>query len=351
MPWLLLVLLTGCDPADLPDDGETDDSESEVESDIETDAEPDTDDSDPPDTDDTIDSDPPDSGPAPCVPPWLPTLTTLRPTDTLPVPDGAEAAALPADDEPATATFAPGPLALTGLSGPARVLARWTDGLCDATYEHTLTVADAAPTDDWVARDDARLVGWAATATLQAGTDVTPAWQVPERATGAATGQSGDVCVLGDGGTLTLTFAPPITDGEGPDLAVFENSFSDTFLELAWVEVSSDGTHFVAFDSAGWQTASVDAFGSVNAADLSGLAGRHRAGRGTLFDLALLAQHPDVTAGAVDLGRITHVRLIDVVGDGTARDSLGRTLYDPHPTQVTAGFDADGVGALHLAAP
>ncbi|MFN6048554.1 MAG: T9SS C-terminal target domain-containing protein, partial [Bacteroidota bacterium] len=50
---------------------------------------------------------------------------------------------------------------------------------------------------------------------------------------------SNGVVSLGDGGIATLTFDPPITNGDGFDFAVFENTFLDTFLELAFVEVST----------------------------------------------------------------------------------------------------------------
>ena len=62
-----------------------------------------------------------------------------------------------------------------------------------------------------------------------------------------------DVVSLGDGGTAILTFASPICNGDGPDFAVFENGFAnaqnpDCFaLELAFVEVSSDGVNFFRF--------------------------------------------------------------------------------------------------------
>ena len=62
-----------------------------------------------------------------------------------------------------------------------------------------------------------------------------------------------DVISLGDGGTATLTFASPICNAEGPDFAVFENGLvnaQDTtlcFLEIAFVEVSSDGENFFRF--------------------------------------------------------------------------------------------------------
>ena len=52
------------------------------------------------------------------------------------------------------------------------------------------------------------------------------------------------VVSLGDGGIAILTFSNPIVNGTGFDFAVFENSFNDFFLELAFVEASSDGVHY-----------------------------------------------------------------------------------------------------------
>ena len=49
-------------------------------------------------------------------------------------------------------------------------------------------------------------------------------------------------------------------------------------------------------------------------------------------------------SGIVDLSAVTHVRLIDIVGDGTYMDSLGNPVYDPYPTSGSAGFDLDAVG-------
>ena len=69
----------------------------------------------------------------------------------------------------------------------------------------------------------------------------------PAIALGAAQESSYDVVSLGDAGMATLTFDRPIVNGSGPDFVVFENGFSDTFLELAFVEVSSDGNRFVRF--------------------------------------------------------------------------------------------------------
>ena len=63
-----------------------------------------------------------------------------------------------------------------------------------------------------------------------------------------------DVVTLGNGGSITLGFAPSsIVDGPGPDFIVFENAFyvdgdpNTPYAELASVEVSDDGQHFEAF--------------------------------------------------------------------------------------------------------
>jgi hypothetical protein len=67
-------------------------------------------------------------------------------------------------------------------------------------------------------------------------------------------GGSFDVVTLGNGGSITLGFAPSaVIDGPGPDLIVFENAFyidgdpHNPYAELASVEVSEDGQHFEAF--------------------------------------------------------------------------------------------------------
>ena len=72
--------------------------------------------------------------------------------------------------------------------------------------------------------------------------------------------------------------------------------------------------------------------------------GKYRQGYGTPFDLADLSDKPEVLSGDVDLSSISHVRIVDVVGDGTFLDSLGKVIYDPYPTSGSAGFDLDAVG-------
>ena len=78
--------------------------------------------------------------------------------------------------------------------------------------------------------------------------------------------------------------------------------------------------------------------------NIDGLAGKYRVGFGTPFDLAdLRGVDP-----SLNVDRVTHVRIIDVVGDGSSLDSQGDPIYDPYPTVGSAGFDLDGVAALHL---
>lgn len=160
------------------------------------------------------------------------------------------------------------------------------------------------------------------------------------------------VVSLGDGGRITLTFAAPIRNGTGADFAVFENGFDDKYLELAFVEVSSDGTHFFRFPSVSLTqtTTQVGPFDLVlDATDLNNLAGKYRRGFGTPFDLAELAG----TSG-LDINAVTQVRIVDVVGSidplyGT-RDSKDNLINDPWRTNFqTGGFDLDAVGVLNFA--
>ncbi len=49
----------------------------------------------------------------------------------------------------------------------------------------------------------------------------------------------------------------------------------------------------------------------------------------------------------VDLNHITHVRLVDIIGDGSAFDARGSVIYDPYATVISAGFDLDAIGVLN----
>ncbi len=204
--------------------------------------------------------------------------------------------------------------------------------------------AAGQPDSTAIAMDDPALVGWASgVADYAPGGEVDLQWQDTDKALGPAIGNSFDITSLGRGGQITLTFDAPIWNGIGPDFAVFENGISDTFLELGFVEVSSDGTNFVRFPNDSLTAGPVGAFGAVDPTNLDGLAGKYRQGFGTPFDLEqLVGVSPELNTAA-----ITHVRLIDVVGDGTATDTSGDPIYDPYPTAGSAGLDVDAVGVLH----
>ncbi len=156
------------------------------------------------------------------------------------------------------------------------------------------------------------------------------------------------VVPLGDGGMATLTFAEPIRNVEGYDFAVFENSFNDLFLELAFVEVSSDGERFVRFPATSLtQTETqIGSIGQIDATYINNLAGKYRGGYGTPFDLEELRD-----STGIDIDRITHVRVVDVVGSIDpqygSRDAYGHLVNDPWPTYSDrAGFDLDAVAVL-----
>jgi hypothetical protein len=166
-----------------------------------------------------------------------------------------------------------------------------------------------------------------------------------------AIGQAGTngVVSLGDGGVAILEFSSPIMDGNGPDFAVFENGFDNLFLELAFVEVSSDGIHFFRFPAISNTdtTIQTDGFGLTDASKLHNLAGKYRAEYGTPFDLS------DLTNDALlNKEAITHVKVIDVVGSiqnqYCSRDANNHKINDPWPTGWgNGGFDLDAVGVIH----
>jgi hypothetical protein len=168
---------------------------------------------------------------------------------------------------------------------------------------------------------------------------------------GKANGSS--IVSLGDGGSAIVTFKSPITNGTGYDFAVFENSFSDTFLELAFVEVSSDGTHFFRFPATSntQDTVQLDNAANMDARKINNLAGKYRALYGTPFDLEELAGSP-----GLDINNITQVAIIDVVGSilpaYATHDKNGKKINDPWSTPfASSGFDFDAVGIIHQVPP
>ena len=204
-------------------------------------------------------------------------------------------------------------------------------------------------------KDSAVFLNWANTCTVTRGPmDISAAGSgfastgTEVDAIGVADGSS--VVSLGDGGSAVLTFPFPIMNAAGPDFAVFENSFSDQFLELAFVEVSSDGVNYVRFPATSFMqdTVQLGPFSTQgDASKLNNLAGKYRGSHGTPFDL----QELDGTSG-LDIMHITHVKLIDVVGSidplYATYDQFGTAITDPFPTAfASGGFDLDAVGVIH----
>ncbi len=203
-------------------------------------------------------------------------------------------------------------------------------------------------------KDSSVFVNWANFCTVVRGPqDISNTASAPASAgdTSMALGKAGSngTLSLGDGGIATIRFPLPIKNGTGYDFAVFENSFSDTFLELAFVEVSSDGINFFRFPATSLTQDSIQTgtFGLSNPEKLNNLAGKYRALYGTPFDL----QELNNIVG-LDINNITHVRIIDVVGciqeQYASYDAQGHKVNDPWPTGfASSGFDLDAVGVIH----
>lgn len=174
----------------------------------------------------------------------------------------------------------------------------------------------------------------------------------PKNATGKADGK---VVSLGDSGVATIMLEKALMDGNGPDFAIFENGFQaqgpqqQYFLELAFVEVSSDGQRFVRFPAVSNTPVAnqVGAFGQIDPTHIYNLAGKYENRYGTPFDLKELQD-----SSAIDILHITHIKIIDVIGTvdplHASYDAQGNMINDPWPTPFpSGGFDLDAIGFIH----
>ena len=159
----------------------------------------------------------------------------------------------------------------------------------------------------------------------------------------------GIVVSLGDGGTAVTTFTNLVLNGPGYDFAIFENGYTDDYLELAFVEVSSDGLNYFRFDAVSETSTDIQK-GNADFIDcrfVNNLAGKYRVNFGTPFDLEELSGIPEL-----DINAISHIKLIDVVGSINplygSFDSEGTIVNDPYPTPFSSsGFDLDAIGIIH----
>lgn len=210
--------------------------------------------------------------------------------------------------------------------------------------------------------DSSAFVAWATACTVNPGpmniTDpsagLAGAGWPAENVIGFPDGTMGVTC-LGDGGVATVTFASPICNQPGPDFAVFENGFANAqnpnmyFLELGFVEVSSDGVNYFRFPAISnvQTTTQVGGFGCIDPTQIHNLASKYPAMYGTPFELDEIPDNP-----LLNKNNITHVRVIDVIGtidpEYCTYDSEGHIVNDPWPTPfASCGMDLDAIGVIH----
>ena len=172
-------------------------------------------------------------------------------------------------------------------------------------------------------------------------------------------------------GEITATFDEcPIINGPGHDFATFENGFSSgwtspwIFAELAYVEVSSNGTDFIRFPTHSLTPKWPGSYGTILASGVFGVTGKHINAYGdqwgTPFDLDWIADHPLVLNGTVDLNDIRYVRQVDIPGGGPSDamglytgfffDSYGNVIFDSWPTWGSGGVDLDAVAVINTSA-
>ena len=205
-----------------------------------------------------------------------------------------------------------------------------------------------------IANDSSIFVAWATNCLVERGlTDISNSnsglASFGQDSDGIGPADQTGIVSLGDSGIAILTFANGIFNGPGPDFAVFENSFSDSFLELAHVEVSSDGINFFRFQSEFLQNIpQIGPFDELSDPEkINNLAGKYRGGFGTPFNLDEF-----IGVFGLNINNITHIKIIDVVGSvsspyGTV-DQNGNFINDPFPTPFpSSGFDLDAVGVMY----
>jgi hypothetical protein len=144
---------------------------------------------------------------------------------------------------------------------------------------------------------------------------------------------STDVVSLGGGGSIVVSFDDnAVVDGEGDDLAIYENAFLSgtlVFAELAFVEVSADGKTWVAFP--------------FNAETREGLAGKEPVLSSSQNELDPL--DPGSGGDRFDLADVglDFVRFVRITDAGEAIDDPGNHSF----AGTKGGFDLDAAAAIH----
>jgi hypothetical protein len=204
-----------------------------------------------------------------------------------------------------------------------------------------------------MSKDSTAFVAWANFCVLQRGLQDISNTTGPYATVGDSSKAIGvadnSIVSLGDGGTAILTFPQPIMDGAGNDFAVFENSFSDNYLEFGFVEVSSDGINFFRFPATCniQDTVQTGTFGLSDATLVNNFAGKYKVLYGTPCDLSEMQG-----VSGLNVSNVTHVKIIDVVGSinpaYATYDKNNNKVNDPWPTAFgSSGFDLDAVGVIN----
>ena len=207
-------------------------------------------------------------------------------------------------------------------------------------------------------KDSNIIVGWAVDCLVQKGFEniAHPIMVASSGNAANATGVAdGFTTSLGDSGIATYSFNTPLSNHEGYDFAVFENGFSTPqgdFLELAKVEISSNGIDFYPFPSTSLTPTQtqIGAFQVLDPTYIHGLAGKYSAGYGTPFDFSELD-----SIAELDLMSISYIRVVDAVGSinnvHSTFDRLGNAINDPWPTEfASSGFDLDALAVINASA-
>ncbi|MFY0672125.1 MAG: T9SS type A sorting domain-containing protein [Bacteroidia bacterium] len=210
--------------------------------------------------------------------------------------------------------------------------------------------AAGKPGSKAIFKDSSIITGWAQSCTINRGPINSSGINMPKASHGEAKDAlyraDGSVVSLGDSGEAVIAINGFIRNNEGPEFAIFENSFDDRFLELAFVEVSSNGIDFVRFPAVSLTdtTKQIGPFDYIEPKNLYNFAGKYRADYGVPFDLEELKDTLNL-----NIDSITYIKIKDVIGNVNlnkphSRDSKGILVNDPFPTQFeSGGFDLDAL--------
>lgn len=199
--------------------------------------------------------------------------------------------------------------------------------------------------------------------------DISKVFGPPQSESAAGLAGSLDVLNLGIGGSIILSFEnTPIYNGDGVDFAVFENpfyingSYSQVFLEPAFVFVSTDGDNWTSFTSR-YIVQSPPLDYDNNPAHYEGLAGIKpvfsnsqnginpldpNAAGGDWFDLEDIKESAE--KNNVDIQNIKFVKIIDV-NVKVGKDSYGNIIPGVYMPAGLNGFDLDAVASRYCREP